>query len=382
MMNRARIFCCVQAALSTFLGIQAVAVATIIMWLDGEHPGAGRFHIVRLTPPYDDKDEVRLEWHMGVDARVVVVVTLAIGATLQALALVLQHGRWVRALRWLEWSGCVPVTVMAVALEAGVRDVYAVEALFGLAWASQLFSFCADGMLQHAAVLVSSVPSPAPAPPTSNASPSQLHPPYSPRQQPPQHPQLWVTAVDPLMRSLRARAWLVPHASAWVMLLMAYAPIFNIIVARKSGFDDTVLLVWGQFVLACLGLVVQAAELGVGTTYVESPTAFETVFYSARKAEAKFKKQAAKPSSLFAFEFDDGGSGDIMSSDDDDDEDLEQQQPDDEDGGPPTGGVLLSYSRVDRLAHIFRRCNLLYTLLSFLSKTFLCWSVLGPFLIG
>ena len=348
---RARVFVYVQTALATLLGIQAIGVASLIMWLDSTHPAAGHYRVVRLTP--DTDTSVRLEWHMGIDTRVIVVATLALGSVLQGFALVLQGGRWVRALRWLEGLGCMPATLMAVALEAGVRDVYAIEALFGLAWASQMLAFCADGWLQQAAVLVASVPAPAMAPLPTNASPTQPSPPYVVQQLPPPRPPL-ITAVDPFMRGLGTRMWVLPHGAAWAMLLMAYAPVFNILLARAVG-DDAIVLVCGQFFLLSLHLIVQSCELAAGTACVESPSAFETVFYST--------KQARQAPNIFGLHVEDY-------------EDAYEEE--DDDGGPASGGVLLSYSRVDRLAHIFRRCNVLYTLLSFLSKTLLCWSVLVP----
>ena len=325
---------CVQGALALLLGMQAVAVASLLMWLDSAHPGDGRF---ALSSSHGAAGVI--------DARVIALVTLALGATMQALALVVDGGKWLRALRWLESLGCVPATLMAVALEAGVRDVYTLLALFGLAWASQVLAFCADGWLQQAAVLVASVPSyAAPPPPPSSVSPSQMQTPYYLSQPPPPPRALWVTATDPLLQSLGARAWVAPYLAAWFAMQMAYAPIL-INVSMEPLRTESMVLVCGQWVLLGMGSAMQLYELNAGTACVERPAPFETVFHSSQ--------QQPKPH--------------IFALDDDDEE---------EEGG----GVILSISRVDQLAHLFRRCNLPYTILSFLSKTLLCWSVIGPFL--
>ena len=95
-----------QGALALLLGIQAVVVASIILWLDGTRVDVGRFRLVHVV----DRE---LTWHMGLDTRWIVLACLALSAGIQALALVLYEGRWRRALRWLETAVCMPTATMA-----------------------------------------------------------------------------------------------------------------------------------------------------------------------------------------------------------------------------------------------------------------------------
>jgi hypothetical protein len=143
-----RALCWLQGALALLLGIQAVVVATLIVWLDHGADRRGRFELVRVV-------DHEFTWHMWIDTRWIILACLALSACAQALALVLREGQWLRPMRWLEAAVCMPTATMAVAVEAGVRDVYAIEALFGLAWCAQVLSMCAwrhsDALPQYAA---------------------------------------------------------------------------------------------------------------------------------------------------------------------------------------------------------------------------------------
>ena len=185
------LLCWLQGAVALLLGIQSVVVATIIIWLDGSSVEAGRFRLVRVV------DQTHLLAAGLVDTRWIILVCLALSACVQALALVLFDGRLLRPMRWLEASVCMPTATMAVAVEAGVRDVYAIEALFGLAWAAQVLSACA---WRHSDTL--------------------------------------------------------PQCAAWIVLLMAYGPILNALVTNRERDERGVVLVVGEFVLAllCLGV--------------------------------------------------------------------------------------------------------------------------------
>lgn len=382
--KRTAAFNCVQGALAMLLGMQAVVVATMIMLLDGEHSKGGQFRVVSVVPQHAaTKNDsffapTQTTATSGIDVRIIMLVALAVGATLQSVALVVDDGRWVRALRWIESAICAPAIVMAVAVEAGVRDVYAVEALFGLVWGAQLLAFCAEGWLQQAAVLVASVPVIPPPPPPSNASPSQPQLAYYPHQQPPPPRALWVTAIDPLLQALATRAWVVPHSAALVLMLMAFAPPFNIIlIADPPPRWDSALLVCGEFMLLVVAnQAAQTTELIAGTACVESPVAFEKVFYSARRLSAASKTSTStvqKKPNLMQFD-------NIHKYFDEDEEDGRDYY-DEEDGAcASAAGVIVSFSRVEQVARIFRRSDMIHTLISFFSKTLLCWTVLGPFI--
>ena len=184
-----------QGALALLLGIQAVVVASIILWLDGTRKEVGRFRLVHVV----DRE---LTWHMGLDTRWIVLACLALSACGQALALVLYEGRRMRALRWLETAVCMPTATMAVAVEAGVRDVYAIEAVFGLAWCAQVLSMCA---WRHSDTL--------------------------------------------------------PQYAGWCALLMAYGPILDALTTNRTSRDEgAVVLVVGEFALAVLTLAVYTYE--------------------------------------------------------------------------------------------------------------------------
>jgi hypothetical protein len=399
--KRSAAFNCVQGALAMLLGMQAVVVASMIMLLDSEHSKVGQFRVVSVMPQHSVTNNINDSSNnnnntttttttgdnlyfapthttatSGIDVRIIVIVTLAVGATLQSVALVVEEGRWVRSMRWLECVICVPAIVMAVGVEAGVRDVYAIEALFGLAWGAQLLAFCAEGWLQQAAVLVASVPVTPPRPLPINASPSQPQVPYYPNQEPSLPRALWVTAIDPLLQLLAARAWLVPHFGALVLMVMAFAPSFHVlIIADPPPRWDAAFLVCCEFVLlVAANQAVQASELFASTACVESPIAFDKVFFSARRLSTASVTQ--KPN-LMQF---DNIIHKYFNDNEDENDDENDEDYDDELGGAQAGGVIVSFSRVEQVARILRRCDVLYTLLSFLSKTLLCWSVLGPFL--
>ena len=195
-----RRLCWLQGALALLLGIQSVVVATLIVWLDhynynGTHTDdAGRFQLVRVV-------DHEFTWHMGIDTRWIILACLALSACAQALALVLREGRWLRPIRWLEAVVCMPTATMAVAVEAGVRDVYAIEALFGLAWCAQVLSMCA---WRHSDVL------------------SQY--------------------------------------AAWCALLMAYGPILDALRTQPHTSETVLVLVVGEFLLAVLMLGVYTYE--------------------------------------------------------------------------------------------------------------------------
>jgi hypothetical protein len=184
-----------QGALALLLGIQAIVVASLILWLDGTRVEVGRFRLVHVV----DREQ---SWRMGLDTRWIVLACLALSACLQALGLVLYEGRWRRALRWIETGVCMPTATMAVAVEAGVRDVYAIEAAFGLAWCGQALSMCA---WRHSDAL--------------------------------------------------------PQYAGWCALLMAYGPILDALATNHTSRDEgAVVLVVGEFGLAVLTFGVYTYE--------------------------------------------------------------------------------------------------------------------------
>lgn len=204
-----RTLVCLQGALAMLMGMQAIVVASIIMWLDTEmgHVHAGRFSIVRIAVRHGDDSlpNASVHWYLGIDARYIILVCLSLGSFMQGIALVAHEGQWARPLRWIEGSGCMPATAMAVALEAGVRDVYALQCIFGLVWVTQVLCVCAHVCMD----LILAIP---------------------------QHGD-------------HSYAWCLPHGAMWLCLCMAYGPILNALGQNNNTTADALWLVVGQFLI-------------------------------------------------------------------------------------------------------------------------------------
>ena len=292
-----RMLCWLQGALALLLGIQSVVVATLIVWLDHyPNDAGGRFQLVRVV----DHDFV---WHMGIDTRWIILACLALSACAQSLALVLRDGRWLRPMRWLETAVCMPTATMAVAVEAGVRDVYAIEMLFGLAWCAQLLSMCA---WRHSDML--------------------------------------------------------PQYAAWCALLMAYGPILDALRTSSSSShpppphedrteeERVLVLVVGEFLLAVLTLGVYTYER------LRLPSLLSSSFDAASSAAVS----SLKSYYYYSAEEDDDAFGTIMMV-------------------YPTAATTTTRTTATTTS-VNTTTEPALVLLSFLTHTLLCWSVLGPLL--
>jgi hypothetical protein len=168
--------------------------------------------------------------------RHVAIACLTLGATFQSISLALQrHSGWTRLLRWIDCSAACPAMILAVGLQAGVRDVYTLECLFGLVWAAQILGLCADCMLHSALARADTDGAPG-------------------------------TLLDPLFRLLDTRAWAMPYVGAWATSLLAFAVIFEALMAVAAPpTAATHVLVWGELLLfvalATVGGVVSARSV-------------------------------------------------------------------------------------------------------------------------
>ena len=180
---------------------------------------AGRFALERTTRVFTANGTVAA---LTVPAGTLEVRGLMIGffilsALFQSLASAFMGGR-AGALRYIEYSLTAALMIMAISVEAGIRDVYTLECQFVLLWVTQLLGIASD----------------------------YVHHPRAP----------W--------------AWVFPHMAGWFTLVAAYAPIidsFNLsrLHSAKQPPAFVSVLVIAEFVLfSCFGLV-QAYGLAAKT---------------------------------------------------------------------------------------------------------------------
>lgn len=156
------------------------------------------------------------------DIRACILAFFVLSAVFQGAASWLSDGRsgiW----RYVEYSFSASTMALAIAAEAGIRDLYALVGVFGLIWATMAFGIVAD----------------------------------------------WTSL---LMRG--TFLWVVPHLAGWATCIAAYGSIldsFNFNASRGSPPDFVRVIVFLQFGLfTCFGFV-QAWGLA-RRTYASAPS--------------------------------------------------------------------------------------------------------------
>lgn len=139
-------------------GAQAVVVIVLMAWLDSRpsstnKPGGnpfsngGRFPVSRFVPVWDaQQPQPRIEaLDAGVfDVRAAILVFFVLSCAFHAVAALFWAGRLGAVLHFVEYSLSASVAVVAIAVEAGVRDVYTLQAQFVLVFATMLLGIAAE----------------------------------------------------------------------------------------------------------------------------------------------------------------------------------------------------------------------------------------------
>lgn len=228
-------------------GSQAIAVLGIISWMETRSQmffSGGKFDLVRVAPVWQKKSMIQtLVMPTGqIDVMYIIFSFFMLSAVFQCAGAMLPG--FARYLRFVEYSISASIMMMGIALEAGIRDVYTLQAMFVLMWATQLFGIVAE-ILSHFAVQIWATESGAVL--ATNQFQSEYHnaPPKQRRNA--SGPLLWL--------------WIVPHAAGWVTCMSAYGPAIDVYLQSSSHSDQkppvfvTALVFIELILFSCFGLV-------------------------------------------------------------------------------------------------------------------------------
>jgi len=192
-------------------GMQALVALGLVSWLETEPRqnllfNGGQFKLIKVAPVWHkDRIEGELIDSGRINVCYIVVAFFALSTIFQGIIagqLLPDHARLVR---FAEYGVSASIMMMAIALEAGVRDVYTLECVFALTCATQIFGALAE-----------------------------MH------------------------MGQKSKTWLVPHAAGWLTFLCAYGPVLDILLQSGSPPDPIFWLVVVQFGLFCCFGAVQA----------------------------------------------------------------------------------------------------------------------------
>ena len=127
------------------------------------------------------------------DVRYVIAAFFVLSAVFQSIGGVMGSHKKNARLRFIEYSFSASVMIMAIAVEAGIRDAYTIEMMFVLTWATMMLGMFADVLSEMSEKL--------------------------------QNQQQKIS--EPLFEWLGPWSWLAPHAAGWVTYMTAYAPILD-----------------------------------------------------------------------------------------------------------------------------------------------------------
>ena len=198
-------------AAAFFHGIQTIVTIALISWLNTQpHGGAlfggGSFSVVRVVPVWHENYIESAVMDSGsIDVRYVMIAFFGISAIMQGLG-GLMGGGWMACLRFFEYSISASIMMMAIALEAGVRDLYTLECMFILIWATQLLGLISDLLFSCSAAISS---------PDARRSTQFLQ-------------------QNPIIMLLGNWIWLIPHVTAWGTCLSAYGPALDVFLESSA----------------------------------------------------------------------------------------------------------------------------------------------------
>ena len=160
------------------------------------------------------------------DVRYIIVAFFSLSAIFQTVGGFMydNHG-WMSRLRFIEYSFSASIMVMGIAVEAGIQDLYMLQAMFILTWVTQIL-----GLIAEYFSLLS----------------EKMH----------------LLPYDPLFSGCFGEwSWMVPHVAGWATCLSAYGPILDVFLQSSSRSEISApgfvkVIVFLQFCLfTCFGFV-------------------------------------------------------------------------------------------------------------------------------
>ncbi len=291
-----------------------------------------------------------------IDVRFIIISFFMLSALFQGIASALFQGRsgW---LRYVEYGFSASAMMLAIAVEAGVRDLYTLQAMFVLVWLAQMLGLLAEQAQRLAGKTMMRM-----GQPRGGGGDDALQPMIMRMRMP-------SAAFPP-----HTYVWCLPHAAAWVACVSAYAPVLDSFfqscrLSDRAPPDFVRVLIFVEFALfMCFGLV-QTWAL-IAKTYAETDAEdwwrldAPRNHASARRASSRRNGAAADGSDEMLL-LDTSSFGTTSTPHHHDPwKSLSRtpQQP------PPPS----------RLFRIEETAEYTYILLSLIAKTLLCWIVLSP----
>jgi hypothetical protein len=240
------------------------------------------------------------EIHSGdIDVRYIIAAFFALSGIFQIIGGYFYANKTGSRLRFVEYSFSASIMIMAIAVEAGIRDLYIIVVMFILIWITQMLGLLAETLSEIS-----------------------------------ERGDYFVD--EPLLGSLGAWSWLLPHFCGWATCVAAYAPILDHFHESSKASDTQApdfvnVIIYLQFALfSCFGIV-QLYSL-LRRTYVIQ------TYSGVHNSSVPLMKYSSSMSS--------------------------------EDSEPSTREYLL--------ANIADTTERIYIVLSFTAKTLLAWLILSP----
>ena len=217
--------------------VQAIVAFALVAWLEAKPRSAGtlfdggHFTLVRMvwhettsvvnktatTTTTTSLESVVVE-SGSINALYVIVAFFALSAVFQCAGGLLSDTAAMARLRFIEYSFSASIMMLVIALESGIRDLYTLQCMFVLTWATQMFGLLADTI--------------------SDYSSSSLQQPQA---------EAWL--------------WLLPHVAGWATCMSAYGPAIDMFFQSVSHSERrppsfVTALIFAELVMfSCFGLV-------------------------------------------------------------------------------------------------------------------------------
>lgn len=231
-------------------GAQAIAVYAIISWMETQSRSqmlffGGRFDLVRVAPVWRKNTIESLVLASGqIDVMYVIFAFFLLSAVFQCCGAMFPGPT--RYLRFVEYSFSASIMMMAIALEAGIRDLYTLQSMFMLTWATQVFGIVAE-ILNHIAVRKWITES------CGTVAAVGFRQAYHTHRVPKQKEE---NAAAELLW-----AWVLPHIAGWGTCMSAYGPAIDVYLQSSSRSERkppgfvTALVFIELILFSCFGLV-------------------------------------------------------------------------------------------------------------------------------
>lgn len=262
--DAARKCCCASVLALNFVaaafhGVQAVAVFALIHWLERRPRSermfdGGLFVLVRTVPVWRNNTIESAVMESGsIDVLYVIFAFFVLSAVFQCAGGLLSGPAAMGHLRLIEYSFSAAIMMLAIALEAGIRDLYTLQCMFVLIWATQMFGLLADIISNFATRPLQElsecnerkfvayggqrVPNQMRRPSYDQAAHSSLRPAW----------ELWL--------------WVLPHVAGWATFLSAYGPAIDIFLQSRAQSERqppsfVTALIFAELVMfSCFGAV-------------------------------------------------------------------------------------------------------------------------------